>query len=568
MKKLLCFLCALMLCLSTAGCKSGEGGSGGDIIRSDPGTPHVHTYTLVKGVKATCTEDGNSAYYTCDCGKIFLKKGIEYVETSLKDVTLKAKGHSFDRKIHSDEYLISEATENEPQIFAASCKNCGAKSSDASATFTYGKTLTEYYAVQKELYAPNALTLSLYDAENCIYGFTWNTQTEPARPVVKIKEKDGSEERFVRANFTEAKSYQRKAGSDISITYYSCKAEIALTPNTEYIYSVGDKYMETYTESANVRAVNPNTSDSWKFVHVSDSQAEGNKENGGQGTGTAFSNVLKNVCASSDIKFMVHTGDVVEYSKYQSYWDYMLNPNFRYLSAMPVMAISGNHETTYKQGSNETFNRFNYKIPTQQTDLGFYYSFSYGNVKFIMVNTNRLSNNCLTSDQYSWLEYELKNKTEKWTIVSMHNPMYSVGKWGSDTTKNATTRALAGQLTGLFARYGVDMVLQGHDHMVSRTHPINEKGDATAEIVESLNNVNYIKNPNGTIYTMSGPAGDQAKTESSIFPHDESLYAYALPSSISSWAEIEVAGNRLTVTVKTAKSETAIDLLTWGIVKE
>ena len=104
--------------------------------------------------------------------------------------------------------------------------------------------------------------------------------------------------------------------------------------------------------------------------------------------------------------------------------------------------------------------------------------------------------------------------------------------------------------------------------MVSRTHPINEKGDATAEIVESLNNVNYIKNPNGTIYTMSGPAGDQAKTESSIFPHDESLYAYALPSSISSWAEIEVAGNRLTVTVKTAKSETAIDLLTWGIVKE
>ena len=128
---------------------------------------------------------------------------------------------------------------------------------------------------------------------------------------------------------------------------------------------------------------------------------------------------------------MVHTGDVVEYSKYQNYWDNMLNANVKYLSKIPVMAISGNHETTYKNGSNETFNRFNYKIPIQKnTKLGFYYSFSYGNVKFIMLNTNELNGSRLTNAQYSWLENELQNTTEKWKVVSMHNPMYSVGKWG------------------------------------------------------------------------------------------------------------------------------------------
>ena len=569
MKKILSCFVAVMLCISATSCETSEsGGNNAGNANQDQGTIHSHTYTRVEEVKPTCTENGHATYYTCDCGKIFVKKGY-YEETTLDSVSLKAKGHTFSEKVLSDEYLVSEATDSAPQVFAKACKYCGAKSESAADAFTYGKALAEYQEAEKILYEPSALTMSLYDAENCIYGFTWNTKTEPARPVLKIKEKNGQTERFIRAQFTAANSSELKNGNDISVTYYSCKAEIALTPNVEYVYSVGDKYVDTYTEQAEIRAVNPKENGSWKFVHASDSQAEGNKTDGGVGTGTAFSNVLKNICGSSDIKFMVHTGDVVEYSKYQSYWENMLTPNFKYLSVLPIMTISGNHETTYKNGSNETFNRFNYKIPVQQTQKGFYYSFSYGNVKFIMLNTNELSgNNKLTSTQYSWLENELKNKTEKWTIVSMHNPMYSVGKWGSNSELNGITLALADQLTGLFARYGVDIVLQGHDHMVSRTHPLNENGAATEETIVSVNNADYIKNPAGTIYVMNGPAGDQAKGNNDIFPHDESLYAYACTSSVSSWAEFEVSGNKISVTVKTAKSGTAADILTWGIIKD
>ena len=66
---------------------------------------------------------------------------------------------------------------------------------------------------------------------------------------------------------------------------------------------------------------------------------------------------------------------------------------------------------------------------------------------------------------------------------------------------------------------------------------------------------------------MNGPAGDQAKGESSIYPHDESLYAYALPSKVSSWAEFSVSDNTLTVTVKTDQSGTAANIISWGIKK-
>lgn len=103
--------------------------------------------------------------------------------------------------------------------------------------------------------------------------------------------------------------------------------------------------------------------------------------------------------------------------------------------------------------------------------------------------------------------------------------------------------------------------------MVSRTRPLNGNGEATEENIEEINGIKYIKDPYGVIYVMNGPAGDQAKGESSIYKHDESLYAYALPSKISSWTEFEVSGDVLSVTVKTAQSGTAANLISWGIKK-
>ena len=92
MKKFICFLVAVVLCFSAVGCKSSGGGSNPDSTGgSDTGSAHVHSYALVKAVKATCTENGNSAYYACDCGKIFLKKGVDYVETDLRAIRRKAR---------------------------------------------------------------------------------------------------------------------------------------------------------------------------------------------------------------------------------------------------------------------------------------------------------------------------------------------------------------------------------------------------------------------------------------------------------------------------------------------
>jgi len=297
---------------------------------------------------------------------------------------------------------------------------------------------------------------------------------------------------------------------------------------------------------------------SFTFSHVSDTQTAGSTY-----TGSHFGKTLAEIVKTND--FIVHSGDVVENSKYEVQWTSMLNDNFNYLSTIPMMAISGNHETTYKNGSNETFKHFHNKIPTQNsTEKGYYYSFVYGNAKFIMLNTNNLVSNKLETAQYNWLVEELKNNKSTWTIVVLHNPMYSVGKYGANPSSNSIALALRAQLQSVFAQYGVDIVLQGHDHTVSRTYPINGDGQPQTETFVEQNGVNYSKNPSGVVYMMNGPGGNDRRDEYEI---DSSLYAYADGSNACSWAEFEVSTSSIKVTSKYVKNGVVTNYYTWGIIK-
>jgi 3',5'-cyclic AMP phosphodiesterase CpdA len=70
-------------------------------------------------------------------------------------------------------------------------------------------------------------------------------------------------------------------------------------------------------------------------------------------------------------------------------------------------------------------------------------------------------------EQMAWLEKELENSNEKWKIPYFHHPLYSSGeRHGSDLTLRQT-------LEPLFIKYGVSVVLTGHDHFYERIKPQN-----------------------------------------------------------------------------------------------
>src|SRR6266508_2277325 len=67
--------------------------------------------------------------------------------------------------------------------------------------------------------------------------------------------------------------------------------------------------------------------------------------------------------------------------------------------------------------------------------------------------------------QAGWLEGVLKESTAKWKIAVFHHPIYSsAGEHGSDL-------GLRGRIEPLLTRYGVNVVLSGHDHVYERVKP-------------------------------------------------------------------------------------------------
>lgn len=82
-----------------------------------------------------------------------------------------------------------------------------------------------------------------------------------------------------------------------------------------------------------------------------------------------------------------------------------------------------------------------------------------GGVRFVIADSNALDR--------GWLRRALRPDAEdRWTIVVFHHPVFSPGLHGS-------TRGFRPDLPRMFRRKGVDLVLNGHDHLYAVTKPIN-----------------------------------------------------------------------------------------------
>ena len=89
-----------------------------------------------------------------------------------------------------------------------------------------------------------------------------------------------------------------------------------------------------------------------------------------------------------------------------------------------------------------------------------YYAYNKGNVRFIVLDSNYMN-----TQQFDWLEKELQSSTSPWKIAYFHHPLYSDGQFhGPDTDLRAN-------IEPLFEKYGVNMVLSGHDHVYERFKP-------------------------------------------------------------------------------------------------
>ena len=90
-----------------------------------------------------------------------------------------------------------------------------------------------------------------------------------------------------------------------------------------------------------------------------------------------------------------------------------------------------------------------------------YYTFSEKNAQFYALDGDQDIRP--GSAQYRWLEQELKSSKQPWKVLYLHYPLYGSSADGNE---------IADAVQPLAEKYGVQLVVAGHEHNYLRSKPI------------------------------------------------------------------------------------------------
>ena len=138
-----------------------------------------------------------------------------------------------------------------------------------------------------------------------------------------------------------------------------------------------------------------------------------------------------------------------------------------------------------------------------------YYSFDYGKAHFIvMASESKIEKG---SPQFDFVKQDLeatsKNKDVDWIIVTSYRPFYT------SPSMHTAAETLRDIYHSLFDQYGVDLVLQAHNHNYQRTYPITfNTGNNGQPIIKNQSTTGYNDHNGGTIFAIVGTGGESFYT--------------------------------------------------------
>ena len=172
--------------------------------------------------------------------------------------------------------------------------------------------------------------------------------------------------------------------------------------------------------------------------------------------------------------FYAFAGDFAE-RPMNCYWEEAYQSVDSIAPRYPLIVSPGNHE--YIKGLKRILEKrfsyfFSYLIESRYKENNVF-AIDYKDATFITLDSNR--DPWFMFSQREWLEKQLAASDKKWKIVMLHHPVYSIkGKMN-----NITVRWL---FDDLFREYGVDLVLQGHEHNYARMTNRDGEGDRTTPV--------------------------------------------------------------------------------------
>lgn len=165
-------------------------------------------------------------------------------------------------------------------------------------------------------------------------------------------------------------------------------------------------------------------------------------------------------------EFMLFAGDLVDRSRDKN-WGEFFDAGGWIFGTTPTLASPGNHEYDRSGKGSRTFSRHWRQIFTfpENGPEGLRhraYFVDYQGARLISLDSYLITADAASREaQTEWLKKVLADNPNNWTILFMHHPVFSCS-YGRD---NPELRKL---LQSILEEFGVDLVLQGHDHTYCR----------------------------------------------------------------------------------------------------
>lgn len=315
----------------------------------------------------------------------------------------------------------------------------------------------------------------------------------------------------------------------IDVKEYSYKAvATGLEPNTVYYYQVGSESGEK--SKVGTFKTSGDDGEAFTFIQYTDTQNAFWNENVRNEAAFGADTIKRALETAGGADFVLHTGDLVEIAEVEDEWVDIFTQSEESWLKQPLVVAPGNHdEYSLNSGGpvTEKFNEhINVPVTNNQISGGSYYSFDYNGVHFVVVNTNDNKNpdgKAIGDEQLAWIKEDIKKAREngaKWVILTYHKPIFSKSY---HSLQDEDVQKVREEFMQLIDELDVDLALQGHDHVISRTKPLafvpSKENFSNGKVVEAEtvteDGIEYYKNPAGTVFVLPNTGG--TKTYDDIY---------------------------------------------------
>ncbi len=319
------------------------------------------------------------------------------------------------------------------------------------------------------------------------------------------------------------------------VTEHTNKATATgLEPDTEYYFQLGSE-SEGFSETGSFTTAAEGVSET-QFIHYTDTQNAYWNANVNNEAAYGANTLELAMETAPDADFAVHTGDFVEIAQVEDEWVDNLDMSRELNMNLPHAYTPGNHDEynlNYVRESEPVdataFNEHtNVPVTNDAVSGGSYYSFDHSGAHFVVLNTNdnkesedNPEGGAIGAEQMEWAKADIQAARDNgadWIVLMYHKPVYSASYHALQDTDVQVTRE---EFVQLADELDVDLVLQGHDHNLTRTKSLVYTPDnfAYGEVEDTekveIDGVEHHVNPEGVTYVIPNTSG--TKTYDAIY---------------------------------------------------